>query len=208
MQIKVKLSKMNITIRSFCVFFFLSLVGCSTTPTTPLSVDWQQHQQALEKLQNYQVRGKLGYKDDKQRQSLNFLWKQNTQNSQLILTTFLGQTVLKMDIDEHGAKVVTRDDKTYHHASAEQLVYQLTGLNIPFRNLSDWLKGLPTNADDFTLNPEQTVAQLFKSINSQQWQLNYQAYEQTQQLPLPNKMQLHQGATSLKIVISNWTTNP
>lgn len=208
MQVKAKFSKMNITIRSFCFFFFLSLVGCSSTPPTPLSVDWQQHQIALEQLKNYQVRGKLGYKDEKQRQSLNFLWKQNAQSSQLILTTFLGQTVLKMDIDDHGAKVVTRDDKTYHHSSAAQLVYQLTGLNIPFSNLSDWLKGLPTNADNFTLTPEQTVAQLFKSINSEQWQLNYQAYEQAEQLPLPNKMQLSQGSTSLKIVISNWTTNP
>ncbi|PMH41799.1 lipoprotein localization factor LolB [Vibrio sp. 10N.286.49.B3] len=187
----------------------LYLIGCSSIPTQPTSVEWQAHQAELSKITHYKANGKLGYIGKDQRQSFNFQWQHSEQLSQLRLTTFLGQTVLNLTVTPNGAKVVTYDDQTFTDTNAAVLIKNLTGLVIPIDNLPQWLLGLPANASTYQLNESNTLASLTEQLNNQLWLLTYSNYrlESFSQgmLPLPRKLQLTQPDTTLNIVISKWT---
>lgn len=196
--------------RIFLLFFFIaSLAGCSSISPPISDVKWQTHQAQLSQIKQFQLVGKLGYRSPEQRQSLNFQWQTSPTGTQLRLTTFLGQTVLNLSIDEHGAQVQTRDDQRYRTSSAQQLVQQLTGLDIPIELLQDWILGLPSQADQFELNSHNTLAWLDKTTEQQHWHVNYQQYREYQwqgvMLPLPDKLTLSQETTSINLVISKWT---
>lgn len=196
----------------------LTLFGCTNLPSTRVeSVGWQQHQQQLQTIREYQASGKLGYISPQQRQSLNFYWQKNADHSQLRLSTFLGQTVLNLSISPHGAQVKTYDDQIIDAQNADALVYELTGLSIPIEQLQDWLLGLPTEADGFQLNQNNLLASLDKQLGLSRWHLeylNYQAYPfvstsaSSTSVPLPAKLKLTQDQISLNLVISKWTLMP
>lgn len=199
--------------RIFLLFFFIAvLTGCSTISQPIGDVQWQTHLAQLEQIKQFQLVGKLGYRSPDQRQSLNFQWQKSLTGTQLRLTTFLGQTVLNLSINEHGAEVQTHDDRRYRAASAQQLVQQLTGLDIPIELLQDWILGLPSQADQFELNRHNTLAWLDKTAEHRTWRVNYQHYReypwQQMSLPLPDKLTLSQETTSINLVISQWTLTP
>lgn len=199
--------------RTFLLLFCIAtLVGCSSTPKPIADVQWQTHQAQLNQIDQFQLVGKLGYRSPEQRQSLNFQWQKSPTATQLRLTTFLGQTVLNLSINEQGAQVQTHDDQRYRAASAQQLVQQLTGLDIPIDLLQDWILGLPSQADQFELNSNNTLAWLDKTTDQQTWRVNYQRYHeypwQQKFLPLPDKLTLSQETTSINLVISKWTLTP
>lgn len=194
---------------SLLLFFSVLVTGCSSVQNSNTSVEWQAHQQRLELVRDYKAAGKLGYIAPKQRESLSFYWQNSPKASDLRLTTFLGQTVLNMNIDATGAKVETYNNETFTDVSADRLIANLTGLNIPVEQLNDWLLGKPTNADNFTVNDTQTLASLTKNINGQTWKLIYSSYQDApflgSDLPVPYKLKLKQDDTTINLVISKWT---
>lgn len=186
------------------------LGGCATLESTT-DVEWKAHQRRLLSLETYSASGKLAYISPEQRQSLNFQWSLSTSELNLRLTTFLGQTALNMISDVNMARVETYDDHTYQAETAEELITQLTGLNIPVNPLKKWLIGLPADVDNYTLNPTNTLASLTKMVDGKLWQVDYLSYQDVSYnqlfIPLPSKVLLTQGDTSIKLIISKWTLN-
>ncbi len=204
---------MMINTRRFFIFtLLLILFGCSSVPEPIVDVQWQSHQEKLKQIENYQVVGKIGYISPEQRESLNFQWQKSPTKSQLRLTNFLGQTILSLSMTAKGASVETYDDQKYTAANGQALIYQLTGLDIPIDDLQDWVLGLPTKADAFKLNETNTLANLDKASGRQNWHVDYTRYKefawQRGNIPLPDRIELSQNKTSIKLNISKWTLNP
>ncbi|MGF1751420.1 MULTISPECIES: lipoprotein insertase outer membrane protein LolB [Vibrio] len=195
----------------FYTFIALYLIGCSSLPPEPESVEWKAHQSQLANLTQYTAIGKLAYVSPEQRQTLNFQWTYSPNFTQVRLTTFLGQTVLNLTTTPNGAFIETYDGQKLTGKDVNQLIYQLVGLDIPIEQLQDWLIGLPSTADRYELNPLNTVGSLTKKLQNKQWRLDYEAYQSytlsdsSQTLPMPTRMQLEQGDTKLKLVVAKWT---
>lgn len=190
----------------FIIFSLFLLSACSSTPPQVETVEWQSHQARLQAIKNFTVNGKLAYRSPIERQAFNFYWQQQADTSELRLTTFLGQTVLKITTDGNGSTASTYQGDTLKGANIDDIITQLTGLRIPAIALKQWLLGLPTRNDEYQLN-EQHLLQSLQHAN--RWDIEYQSYTEeevaSQPLALPEKMSLKQQDTSLKIVISNWT---
>lgn len=201
-------------IRQVLSFFLISiLVGCSSVPEPITSVEWQSHQNKLSRITHFQVAGKLAYISPQQRQSLNFQWKHSATSSNLRLTTFLGQTALNLTITPQGARVETYDDDVFTGPSATLLVKSLTGLLLPIDHMPQWLLGLPTDADHFQINENNTLRSLTKQVGQQNWQLDYLTYREInntsssaapKRLPLPSKLKFTQADITINIVASKW----
>ncbi len=197
--------------RLFCYLAALFLFGCSSLPPEPKSVEWQAHKAQLESLTQYTANGKLGYISPDQRQTLNFHWTRSENFTQVRLTTFLGQTVFNLTSTPNGSFIETYDGQTLSGKDVNTLIEQLTGLNIPIEQLSNWLVGLPTNADKYQLNQFNTVGSLQKRLANKAWNLDYNEYrsftieDSERSLPMPTRMQLVQGDTKLNLVVSKWT---
>lgn len=190
----------------------LILTGCSSVPPTQenYSVDWQAQKQTLEQLNTFKATGKIGYKDSEHRQSLNFILKHASSYSELKLLSVFGQTMLTVQMTPTGAMVTNSDGQVQTAQQANTLIEHLTGLAIPVSQLPDWIKGLPTQADNVIFNQANTVESLTKSIDNREWNLTYQSYQSVvnkqQSITLPKQMLLHQNDTNteIKILISKW----
>ncbi|MCF7354102.1 lipoprotein insertase outer membrane protein LolB [Vibrio sp. CK2-1] len=188
----------------------LILSGCSSVPPSQenYSVDWQNQKAVLEQLDTFKATGKIGYKDPEHRQSLNFILKQANSFSELKLLSVFGQTILTVQMTPTGAMVTNSDGKVQTAQQANALIQNLTGLAIPVSQLPDWIKGLPTQADNVTFNQSNTVESLNKMIDGRDWTLSYLNYQsvmnQQQSITLPKQMLLHQSDTEIKILISKW----
>jgi outer membrane lipoprotein LolB len=195
----------NITLS---IFTIIALFGCSSVQVSQTQVEWQAHQQKLQQITDFQISGKLAYISPEQRQSLNFQWNKQPHTSQLRLTNFLGQTVLNMKVNENGAEVITYEDDVYRASTASELVRKLTRLNIPVEALQHWLLGQATETDSYTLTDKHTLATLRENLTDDSWNVNFISYQDIPDgntvIPLPEKLTLKQGETSLKLIIANW----
>ncbi|MGB2078758.1 MAG: lipoprotein insertase outer membrane protein LolB [Vibrio sp.] len=186
------------------------LTACSSVQDDVPATTWQQHQTQLQNLTQYQASGKIAYRDLHKRQGLNFSLNQSPQLTRFKLFTFIGQTVLTVEITPQGTLIVDQNGEEYRSSNASELVEQLAGISIPVAELSDWIKGLPTGADSQQLNAGQRIAQFTKQIDHQDWKLTYQSYQQVLEssipaLGMPKNLVLRQGQTELKIAITHWS---
>jgi len=179
------------------------LAGCATQPDVVQQTDWNAHQQSLKKMSQYQAKGKLGYKGT-QRFGANLLWRSAPQNDHLLLTNFLGKTLLKLDATPVQATLISHDGKVHQGTDASLLIQQLTDINLPVEQMRDWLIGLPTAADTYQLNSENRLAYLAKQVDDQLWQLDYNEYDYSITPALPKRMVLTQGAVRITLVIHEW----
>lgn len=197
--------------RLFYLLTAMFVLGCSTLPPEQESVEWQAHRSQLKALTQYTANGKLGYISPEQRQSLNVHWTYSANLTQVRLTTFLGQTVFNLTSTPNGSFIETYDGQKLSGKNINALIYQLTGLDIPIEQLSDWLIGLPASADQYQLNEFNTVGSLQKQLANKRWELDYNEYrsfpvdDRTYSLPMPTRMQLRQADTKLNLVVSKWT---
>lgn len=194
----------------FLILFVCALLSaCSTTPDNLPKTSWPEHQATLQAMDTYQASGKIAYRDAHQKKSLNFSLSQKPNYTKLRLFSFIGQTVLTVEITPQGTQIVDLHNQTYQSQDADALVAELSGINVPVTQLPDWLKGLPSGADTIQLNPNGRVQSFTKQIEHQNWQLIYQSYQSAAQttqalLGMPKSIVLRQGQTELKLAVTNW----
>lgn len=176
--------------------------GPSTT-----SPQWQQHQQAVAKISQYQTRGAFAYLSDKQKVYARFNWQQTaTDRYRLLLTNPLGSTELQLDAQGSVVQIVDNKGKRYVSNDAEKMISQLTGMDIPLANLRQWMMGLPGDASDYQLNNNYQLQSLNYSRNGQQWKVNISDYDNKVNPPLPANLELSEGGQRIKLRMDSWTT--
>lgn len=187
------------------------LAACSVNkPQGPgqsvTSPQWQQHQQAVEKIIQYQTRGAFAYLSDKQKVYARFNWQQTAPDRyRLLLTNPLGSTELQLDAQGSVVQLVDNKGKRYTSNDAEEMISQLTGMDIPLNSLRQWMMGLPGDSTDYTLDDKYRLREVNYSRNGQQWTVTYQAYDNKQQPALPANMELREGDQRIKLKMDGWT---
>jgi outer membrane lipoprotein LolB len=187
------------------------LAACSVNkPQGPgqsvTSPQWQQHQQAVEKIIQYQTRGAFAYLSDKQKVYARFNWQQTAPDRyRLLLTNPLGSTELQLDAQGSVVQLVDNKGKRYTSNDAEKMISQLTGMDIPLNSLRQWMMGLPGDSTDYTLDDKYRLREVNYSRNGQQWTVTYQAYDNKQQPALPANMELREGDQRIKLKMDGWT---
>jgi len=184
----------------FLFLFICLLAGCAEIPK-PQNIPWIDHQQKLELLNDWEFSGKIALITPKERHSLNIYWSQNHNQTHLILSTFLGITVLELEQIKGATKITNNDGKIFWGNNSEQLIYELSGLIIPVDSLKQWIKGNPENAA-YTLNSNNLIATLDSKNN--QWHVKYTAYDAYSNIMLPTKLELKDTDKRIKFSISRW----
>ncbi|PWC09470.1 lipoprotein insertase outer membrane protein LolB [Brenneria corticis] len=187
------------------------LVACSlhqpTSPgKSPTSPQWQQHQQKVRQLSQYQTRGSFAYISDSKKLYARFFWQESSaQRYRLLLTNPLGSTELELSAQPDSIQITDNQGKRYVGKDAEDMVHQLTGMAIPLNNLRQWILGLPGEASDFTLDDGYLLNKLTYRQGNQNWTVSYQSYSHKVNPPLPESLELTQGEQRIKLKMDNWT---
>lgn len=185
--------------------FTCFLAGCAQIPA-PQNNTWETHQQQLENLNTWSFNGKLAVITAEDRHSFNIHWQQSQDDFHIILTTFLGGTILDMKKTQNMTKIIDHDGHHFQGENTEVLIRQLSGFVLPIEALQQWIKGNPSEAD-YQLNDSNQLASLSGSdLQNGLWSINYNNYGSTNSIALPRSLQLTHEDIRLKFAISHWKT--
>lgn len=203
------------------ILFTLSstiLSGCATKPSndSPVLIVQQsatQRATQLTQVKQWRLRGKIAFieqhKNKKnKRESATIAWQVNEINhtQELNLTSYLGINVLHL-ASEHNHHLIKVDGKEYRANNLTQLVHSLTGLTLPTKALTFWLKGLPYQSTDEVKLSHTT--QLPVSLNSfsdnVQWQIDYNKYQIFDGVPMATQFTIKKDSLLIKIAINKWS---
>jgi len=186
------------------------LSGCTTTKQVsqaPLTMQSPSERATqLNKITQWQVNGKIAFIERDKRNSATLNWQVDEKNNsqQLNLTSYLGINVLQLT-SKQGEHTLKFDGKDYHDRDLTALIYSLTGLTLPTKALSYWIKGLPFQSSDYIEYDDSNLPlNLTSFYNNQQWQIAYGNYKQINDYVLPSKLTVRKDNLLIKIVINRW----
>lgn len=183
----------------------------NTTKGTGSASDpqWKAHQQELNQLHDYQTRGSFAYNGGETKTYAKFFWQQYTpEKYRLLLTNPLGSRELELTVEPDLSRLTTKDGQTHMSDVPNELIYQLTGMEIPLDDLTAWLIGSPGRATDFTLDENHLLKSITFVNNGEKWQLDYISYDSKTSPMLPNYLELRQGDRLIKLKMDSWTLKP
>ncbi len=186
----------------------LVMSACTTLPDGPeTAVNLPAQLQRLTTVQQWQIKGKMAIRNDKEAVSAHLNWKTDAPDFDFRLTNLLGITLAKLNVED-GLAVLEADDKRFEDTNPSRLIYQTTGWDIPVSRLLDWIKGLPLAGDDYVLNEKQLLASLSPACdNCGNWKVSYANYGEVNGIWLPHQLTLTQTNNSkmlIKIRIDEW----
>lgn len=169
----------------------LQLTGCALFQknSLPDTGDWA-------------FKGKMAIRNVKEASSFNVTWVQQGLFYQIILSGPLGQG--EMTIEGHPGEVVLTSGKdTYYADSLNQLVYELTELELPLDHLSYWVRGLAKPGEKASISTSESGQ--VDLIEQAGWQVSYKDYF-ADDSALPRKLSFVRDQSSGKLVIREWNT--
>lgn len=187
-------------IRLFTFALIMLLTGCSTTEPQRSNVNWQAERSRLEKLNQWQLTGKMAIIMPGQKGSARLNWQQQGPDYHLQLSSLIGTHILDIERKQGVITLIDNEGQRHQSQDAQMLVYQLTGWNIPLQGLVDWIKGLPGQAQ-YQLNPDNSLAQ----VQDGQWQIIYGDYRDQQGYRLPHLLTMQGQGSRLKLQINQWS---
>ncbi len=185
-----------------------SVSGC-TTMTPPAAkqstVTWDARKTLLARLQSWQINGKIAVATAKDSGTASVDWSQRADNFTISLYGPLGANGIKLNGGPGHVTLHTSDGKTATAATAEQLLAQQWGWQLPLSSLKYWVRGLPVPNI-----PQQSTfdaAHRLASLNQQGFTIQYQGYTTSHGMDLPQHMSITSPALKSKIIIYQWKTS-
>lgn len=192
----------------------LLLSACTTLPNGPgHAVNLSAQLKKVARVNTWQLRGKIAFRQEKEAASANLLWKTDATDFHFRLTNLLGVTMVELNVNGDNA-ILEAGNEVYEDADPEPLIYYTTGMDIPVEPLLSWIKGLPLANDTFTLTEKGLLDTLESNCSAcKGWQVSYANYgsvntPEGDNVWLPHSITLTQPnppSTQLKIKIYEWT---
>ena len=182
----------------------LFIIGCSTLPKQPTaSLDSQQHQQLVSKLNKWQIQGRIAIKTPEEKFSAYMNWSQDGDSYEITLTNLIGTTLLEMQGDNTLSKLEF-DGKEFVDSDPERLIARITGWDIPVKLLPQLIKGhLPAGEFNYQVS-NQGLPSFVEQKQSNGWQIKYSSYQLVNSIWLPENLKLDNQPNNIRIRISKW----
>ena len=198
------------SIRAYLTLCLLAtLAACSSLPSkapivTPASLSLhQQHLASLSRIQQFELKGRLGVQADGKGYSASLVWQHNADHDDIRIYSPLGGQLARIQKTADGIRLEDAQGQVSVGKDAESLTQALLGWRLPLSGLADWVLGRPLNAGMATLTWDEAGHTL--SLNEADWAIVYQQYQASQPAFLPHKLSLKNERVQLKLIVEKWT---
>lgn len=112
-----------------------------------------------------------------------------------------GGTVI---IEKDGGMITYKDGpKTISSKSADELLYQETGIRLPVTNLYYWVRGLP--APGAVQSTQYDQYNHLTQLKQAGYTIDYAKYTSLKNIDLPSKIHLQGHGVTIKLIIKQWS---
>ena len=198
---------MKITIPLLLV---LILTGCAGIPlfgTQKANVPaWDLRQEALNKLENWSLTGRIVILSGDDGWSATLHWNQEEGNYTMRFIAPLGQGTYQLYGDEKLVSFLTDKNELYQADDPEQLLQSTMGWSVPVHGLKYWIKGIPEpgiESKNLLLDEQGRMTELQQSG----WSISISRYNDFDGTQLPSKLSMQNERIKLRLVIQDWKTN-
>lgn len=162
------------------------LGGCAISPIE--NSDEMAENLAIGEIPNqWRATGRFAYKGETEQQSGQFDWQQNGSNYQVRLFGPMGMGSIRILGSELEIEIDT-GEQSYRSDEPDALLYQMTGMNIPIKQMGLWMTGISS-----------------RDQNYMDWSIRYQDYQEVEQYQLPTRIDVENDTDSLRIAVSDWS---
>lgn len=183
----------------------LLLAGCAGTPRmdAPVNENWQTRRTLLEALTRWEFTGRIGVRDDRESHSSRIRWQQQGERYVINLWGTLNAGATQIT-GRPGEVILQQEGKTpLTAASAEELVYDQLGYELPVAQLSFWIKGMPAPGGQSM--PSFNAENHLISLEQDGWLVQYLGYTNYAAESLPTRIRIEKPPLRLDFVRLDWT---
>lgn len=178
----------------------LGLAACAPLPVTaPDTVATRNAAPAFE------LQGRLSASDGQQAASGRVEWQHIRGTHHFTLLTPLGQVVAQLDADARGARLQTADGQVLSADSAEALLPQVLGVDVPIGRLGLWVQAAPGPEAEIRNRDSAGRPALVIDLG---WRIEYLDYAGESADAAPARLDISRGDARIRLVIDSWTTLP
>ncbi|MEE9494832.1 MAG: lipoprotein insertase outer membrane protein LolB [Gammaproteobacteria bacterium] len=181
------------------------LAGCAGRPVKQLAVDnarWQMRQSQLSAIHHWTASGRIAIRDEVTGWTASYEWQQSPDSYDIQLRGPLGYGVMQLIGSDQRVELRQAGKTALYSASAEQLLVEQTGWQLPVEGLRYWILGLPRPDSDeqHQLNDEAAL----DTLHQDGWKISYSRYKEVKNHWLPGKITLTQADLSVKLLVDAW----
>ncbi len=187
-------------ILSACAVHQAPLQEIDDASSEAIQVAWMEREPALAAIDAWRVRGKIAVRAGNKGGHASLRWDRDQAIQHIELAGPIGGGRVVIDADAEGARLQDTRGGDLSGDSVAELVQQRLGWPLPFDQLPDWLRGLPSGED---ARIEWDEAGRIARMNDQGWQLSYPAYQPVvlggNSYELPRQVELNALPGTLKV---------
>lgn len=194
------MSRLTRTLLLAAVCAMIALSGCQTTPQKTGGVPQEKH---LYRIGHWEAEGKIAIQMADDRESASFKWTQDKADYTVYLFGPFGQGTTWLRRTSRGVILESAKTGTHKASSAETLMEDVLGWQVPVSNLQFWLRGLPAKKpkpDSLERDPAGFVSLL----QQEGWQVAYSRHEHVNGWWLPTRIRAEREDLKLTVVIKRW----
>ncbi len=191
---------------TFLVWISLSLISACTSVAPPAETNsnWSRLRNSLQSLDKWEMRGRVDVRYNDESNTPRIRWSQQAleYNIRLWGTLNAGNTLIT---GRPGLVTLEQGNDVLTAASAEDLILQQLGYELPVSYLEYWVKGIPSPATRFELEFDE-LNQL-QSLRQDGWTVTYPDQRQYGELSLPRRVEVTrpQNDIRLRFIGLSWT---
>jgi len=182
------------------IFSAILLAGCATMG----GGGGPQPTQSQLNNQQWSLAGRMAMKTGDKGENASLYWLQQGDQYHLRLFGPLGVGAVQLQGTPGNVTLTESNGQVYQATSAEALLQQTVGWQMPVSNLTYWIRGL--SAPGYPAQRTYDAARRLQQLQQQGWLINYLSYMTDQTDALPRLIELSRGNINLRIVIDHWQT--
>ena len=201
LRFKTFMPRLTRTLLLVAVGAMIALSGCQTTPQK--ATGGAQQEKHLYRLGQWEAEGKIAIQMADDRESASFKWMQDKANYTVHLFGPFGQGTTWLRRTSRGVILESAKTGTHKASSAETLMEDVLGWQVPVSNLQFWLRGLPANKPKPD-NLERDPTGFVNLLQQEGWQVAYSRHEHFNGWWLPTRIRAEREDLKLTVVIKRW----
>ena len=199
------LEKSNCSRYCSAVLLLVVLAGCASRPVIQQATDnarWQMRQSQLSTIHHWMASGRIAIRDEVTGWTASYEWQQRPDSYDIQLRGPLGYGVMQLIGSEQKVELRQAGKAALYSSSAEQLLVEQTGWQLPVEGLRYWILGLPRpgSAEKHQLNDES----MLDTLHQDGWEISYSRYKMINNYWLPGKITLTQADLKVKLLVDTW----
>lgn len=196
-------------LRVFLFILMVSLISaCARGPLLPdkqQRVDWQQHQDRLLALTDWNIQGRVGLYTPDEAWPGDIHWKQTGHDYDMRIIAPLGAGSLHIYSVEGGVMLEhSSEPMAQFSPDPEAYIEQKFGWQLPVNSLRYWMTGVPSPQGEIKGAMDLDDKGRLNSLQQSGWHIQFSKYKNVSGYDLPAKVMLEHKELSVKIVIRKW----